>query len=189
MKTVRPRPDCGSREIRTMKTLLRGNHIPRRDIEGLNTAAEIFEYLEDKGVIGDNDLSFLKTLLIEIDRQPLVKAVESCERELNIDSVQTGQVTGGSSTTPGVNGVDDLLAEILKSVGGSSGQVRIKGRDIMYRSKGRVHSLRDPWVYDAWAVDIASREERKASHYKDENDAIKEALRRIVDHLTTQGLL
>lgn len=68
-------------------------------------------------------------------------------------------------------------------------QVNFKGRTIGYRALGRIHSLDEPWVYDATAWDIESRIKAKVKHYIEREEAIQDAVKEVITKLTAQGLL
>ena len=67
-------------------------------------------------------------------------------------------------------------------------QVNFKGRTIAYRARGRVHSLDEPWVYDAKAWDIESGIKAKVKHYE-ESEAIQDAVKEVIKKLKAQGIL
>ncbi|XP_077990174.1 uncharacterized protein LOC144444572 [Glandiceps talaboti] len=217
--------DLSSRDVKRFIMILRGKHLPSRDLEKVSFAADIFHLLEDRGFISVSDLSFLKVLLKEIDRKPLVECVKQCEKELEnytplglinssvftfylkgalfisvcsvvivclLNSEMFWRTSNGIPTNkpspPSLN-TDNLLAKALQSALGSKGQIKLNERDIMYAAKGRIHSFREPWVYDAWAIDIGSQHKVRVNHFDDEDEAIKEAITKLVADLKSKGLL
>ena len=68
-------------------------------------------------------------------------------------------------------------------------QVNYKDRTISYRAKGRVHSLDEPWVYDGTAWDIESGIKAKVKHYKQSEDAVKDAVSEVIKKLREQGII
>ena len=64
-----------------------------------------------------------------------------------------------------------------------------KDRTISYRAKGRVHSLDEPWVYDGTAWDNESRIKAKVKHYKQSEDALKDAVLEVIKNLREQGII
>ncbi|XP_077865511.1 uncharacterized protein LOC144352222, partial [Saccoglossus kowalevskii] len=73
----------GDDEVKTIKQLLSDEQMDKREKDRLNEAAEIFERLEEKGLIQADDLSLLRDLLTKIDRKPLIERyIEPCENEL-----------------------------------------------------------------------------------------------------------
>ena len=77
-----------------IRTLLRGNQISKREIETLSTPGDIFIKLEESGHIGDDNLSLLKDIFKDIERQPLMDLIVEYEKSIaQEDSFQTS--TGG----------------------------------------------------------------------------------------------
>ena len=68
-------------------------------------------------------------------------------------------------------------------------QVNFKGRVIGYRAHGRVHSLKEPWVYDGMAWDVGSGINAKVKHYSNSEDAIRDAVLKVVNDLKTKGII
>ncbi|NXC28590.1 CASP8 protein, partial [Campylorhamphus procurvoides] len=73
-------------ELSALKFLSR-EQLPSRRLEGARSAHELFEALEERGVLGAGDLSFLRELLLRIGRLDLLAAPlgagrEQVEREL-----------------------------------------------------------------------------------------------------------
>ena len=68
-------------------------------------------------------------------------------------------------------------------------QVNFKGRVIGYRAHGRVHSLKEPWVYDGMAWDVGSGTDAKVKHYSNSEDAIRDAVLKVVNVLKTMGII
>ena len=60
---------------------------------------------------------------------------------------------------------------------------------ISYKAKGRVHSLKEPWVYDGTAWDISSGISEKAKHYKSKQGAIKNAMLQLLGRLKKEGIM
>ena len=65
----------------------------------------------------------------------------------------------------------------------------IADRVIKYNAKGRVHSLKEPWVYDGTAWDVLSGISEKARHYKGRKGAIKNAMLRLLERLKREGIM
>ncbi|XP_070532927.1 caspase-8-like [Ptychodera flava] len=71
-----------------MSQLLEGNQISKRDMENLKTPMEIFQKLEEGGFISEKSLTFLKELLTNIDRKPLISEyIEDYERQSSLEEV------------------------------------------------------------------------------------------------------
>ncbi len=90
----------------------------------------------------------------------------------------------------------NLSPELIKAVGAiintavnEEGQVTIAGRVISYKAKGRVHSFKEPWVYDGTAWDISSGISEKAKHYKSKQGAIEHAMLKLLDRLKRDGIM
>ena len=64
-----------------------------------------------------------------------------------------------------------------------------KGRVINYSAKGRVHSWRDPWVYDATAQDVQSGISAEARHYDTSQEAIHHAVQNSKTNCEMKALL
>ena len=63
------------------------------------------------------------------------------------------------------------------------------GRTIQYSTSGRVHSLTEPWVYDATARDVATNFEVKKKHYETRNMAINAAIEELVKQMKERELI
>jgi hypothetical protein len=57
------------------------------------------------------------------------------------------------------------------------------GRAIEYSVSGRIHSLREPWVYDATAKDVATGQTVEKKHFKTADLAISGAIEKLVNNL------
>ena len=68
-------------------------------------------------------------------------------------------------------------------------QVNYRDRTISYREKGQVHSLDEPRIYDGTAWDIESRIKGKVKHYKQSEDALKDAVSEVIKKLREQGIV
>ena len=68
-------------------------------------------------------------------------------------------------------------------------QVNYKDRTIIYGAKGRVHSLNELWVYDGTAWDIESGITAKVKHYKQSEDAVKDAVSEVMKKLREQEII
>ncbi|XP_068727700.1 death domain-containing ATP nucleosidase-like [Montipora capricornis] len=102
---------------------------------------------------------------------------------------QTHDVRGGTPRGPRTPN-EDPVATLLQSItGGAPGQVNFRGRTIGYRALGRIHSLDEPWVYDATASDIESGIKAKVKHYKESEEAVQDAVKEVITKLTAQGIL
>ncbi|XP_006820758.1 uncharacterized protein LOC102804713 [Saccoglossus kowalevskii] len=70
-------------EVEKIKQLLSDEQLPKGEKESLKGAAEIFEKLEEIGLIKANNLSLLHHLITKIKRRPLIaKYIEPCEKIL-----------------------------------------------------------------------------------------------------------
>ncbi|XP_077989944.1 caspase-8-like [Glandiceps talaboti] len=69
-----------SQDEQTIRNLLAGQQISRRDMEKLRDPVDIFMKLEEHGYIAANDLLFLKEIFIKMRRPPLVQNVEKYEK-------------------------------------------------------------------------------------------------------------
>lgn len=68
-------------------------------------------------------------------------------------------------------------------------QITVRGRTIKYSAKGRVHSIKEPWVYDGTAWDVESGISEKAKHYKSKQGAIEHATLKLLERLKKDGIL
>ena len=68
-------------------------------------------------------------------------------------------------------------------------QVNYRDRTISYRGKGRVHSPDEPRIYDSTAWDIDSGIKGKVKHYKQSEDALKDAVSEVIRKLREQGIV
>lgn len=68
-------------------------------------------------------------------------------------------------------------------------KISYKGREIHYTSRGRVHSLQEPWVFDATAWDLESGITIEARHYPRSQDAAYDAVKKLKEKLRIKGLL
>ncbi|XP_033640578.1 uncharacterized protein LOC117300840 [Asterias rubens] len=82
-----------------------------------------------------------------------------------------------------------MVGSLINSAVNEEGQVTIAGRVISYKAKGRVHSLKEPWVYDGTAWDISSGISEKAKHYKSKHGAIKNAMLQLLGRLKKEGIM
>ena len=64
-----------------------------------------------------------------------------------------------------------------------------KGRTIHYTVSGRIHSLKEPWVYDATAKDVVTNHEVEKKHYKTADSAINGAIEELVKQLKERELI
>ena len=64
-----------------------------------------------------------------------------------------------------------------------------KDRTISYREKGWVHSLFEPLVYAFTALDNESGIKGKVKHYKQSEDAVKDAVLEVIKKLREQGII
>ena len=68
-------------------------------------------------------------------------------------------------------------------------QLTYEGRVIHFASRGRIHSWKDPWVYDATARDLQSGIEVEANHYNTSQEAIDHAVQKLINKLRNEGFL
>ena len=68
-------------------------------------------------------------------------------------------------------------------------QVRSRGRLIGYEARGRIHSLREPMVYDAEAWDTGTGTRANARHFPDKKRAIQAAVREVTERLKAAGII
>ncbi|XP_077988323.1 uncharacterized protein LOC144442824 [Glandiceps talaboti] len=61
---------------------LSADKIPPRDMENLKSPFQIFKALEQRDIIGKENLQFLRTLLDKMGMQILLKLVDKCEQKL-----------------------------------------------------------------------------------------------------------
>ncbi|XP_070532897.1 caspase-8-like [Ptychodera flava] len=80
--------NLGNGDDKRMRQLLGGNQISKRDMENLKTPMEILRKLEEEGFISENNLTFLKEVLTNIDRKPLIpEYIEVYERQFSPEVV------------------------------------------------------------------------------------------------------
>jgi hypothetical protein len=63
------------------------------------------------------------------------------------------------------------------------------GRTIEYSVSGRFHSLREPWVYDGTARDVATGETGEKKHFETADWAINGAIEELVKKLKERKLI
>ena len=68
-------------------------------------------------------------------------------------------------------------------------QVNYRDRTISYRGKGRVHSPDELRIYNGTAWDIESGIKGKVKHYKQSEDALKDAVSEVIRKLREQGIV
>lgn len=87
--------------------------------------------------------------------------------------------------------VDNLFGSFLQSIAGHSpsSQLWYKGRAIQCSSRGRIHSLQEPWVFDGKAWDPESGISVEAHHYLTSDEAEKHAVQKLKDKLKREGLI
>ena len=68
-------------------------------------------------------------------------------------------------------------------------QIKYKGRVIQCSSRGRIHSLQEPWVFDGRAWDLESGISVEAHHYPTSAEAIERAVQKLKDKLKSKGLI
>ncbi|XP_071483735.1 uncharacterized protein [Diadema antillarum] len=81
------------------------------------------------------------------------------------------------------------ISGIVKTLANEEGQFEIKGRVVKYKAEGRVHSFKEPWVYDGTAWDIMSGISEKARHYKSKQGAIEHAVVRLMERLKRDNII
>ncbi|XP_038051918.1 uncharacterized protein LOC119724779 [Patiria miniata] len=81
------------------------------------------------------------------------------------------------------------VTRIVNTLANEEGQVTVAGRVIKYKAKGRVHSFKEPWVYDGTAWDITSGISEKANHYKSKQGAIEHAMLKLLERLKREGIM
>ncbi|XP_022088797.1 uncharacterized protein LOC110978264 [Acanthaster planci] len=81
------------------------------------------------------------------------------------------------------------VTSVVNSLANEEGQVTVAGRVIKYKAKGRVHSFKEPWVYDGTAWDISSGISEKAKHYKSKQGAIEHAMLKLLERLKRDGIM
>ncbi|XP_070550746.1 uncharacterized protein [Ptychodera flava] len=64
-----------------LRHLLEGNQLEKRELQELKNVTGILNRLDDKGEF-DHGFELLKDLLKQIQRKPLIKLVEQCERDM-----------------------------------------------------------------------------------------------------------
>ncbi|PFX32795.1 uncharacterized protein LOC111319268 [Stylophora pistillata] len=96
---------------------------------------------------------------------------------------------GGNQSSPG----ESLFGPLLQSFTGhgdpQSGQLTLKGREIHYRSHRKIHSSENLLVYDATAWDLESGFTYDTSGYDNRNDAVDDAVDKLMGILKSEGLL
>ncbi|XP_020603412.1 uncharacterized protein LOC110042390 [Orbicella faveolata] len=102
----------------------------------------------------------------------------------------TRPTTTVTTVTPPAN-VDNLFGSFLRSVTGDSpsSQLRYKGRVFHFSSRGRIHSLQEPWVFDGRAWDLESGISVEARHYRTSDEANQRAVQKLKDRLKSEGLI
>ncbi|XP_077977555.1 uncharacterized protein LOC144433119 [Glandiceps talaboti] len=70
--------ELGQDDEKKLRGFLYGGPIPKRELQNLKDPVDIFQRLEEKGVISRDNLQYLKDLLIAIERRPLVDMVNQC---------------------------------------------------------------------------------------------------------------
>ncbi|XP_070564044.1 uncharacterized protein [Ptychodera flava] len=91
--------ELGQEDVQKIKDLLKGGQITKREHERLQTAAEIFHLLLEKGCIAEDDLSLLKGLMNQLRRPSLAKRISSFLGEEEPSGIDFGR----KSTSPGLD--------------------------------------------------------------------------------------
>ena len=68
-------------------------------------------------------------------------------------------------------------------------QKEYNGRTIEYSVSGRVHSFKEPWVYDATAKDVDTGVFVKKKHFETADEAVYEAIEELVKQLKERKIL
>ncbi|XP_070576469.1 uncharacterized protein [Ptychodera flava] len=76
----------GREEEDKLKHLLGDNQLEKRELEDLKNVAGILNKLDEKGEF-DDSFQLLKDLLLQIQRKPLIKLVEQCEKTWQVHQV------------------------------------------------------------------------------------------------------
>ncbi|XP_077996959.1 uncharacterized protein LOC144450241 [Glandiceps talaboti] len=72
-------------DLRQLKSLLIPRQLGRRDSENLKSACELFNYLEERGYICEDNLSLLVDLFKAVNRDDLKSLVENCSMDSDTD--------------------------------------------------------------------------------------------------------
>jgi hypothetical protein len=67
--------------------------------------------------------------------------------------------------------------------------ITIADRQIIFNVRGRFHSIREPLVWDGYALDIRSGISAKMKHFKSMNGAMEHTLRELCNRLVAAGIL
>lgn len=82
------------------------------------------------------------------------------------------------------------IEEFLRSIAGTKdGRKEYNGRTIEYSVSGRVHSFKEPWVYDATAKDVETGVFVKKKHFETADEAVYEAIEELVKQLKERKIL
>ena len=88
---------------------------------------------------------------------------------------------------------DDWLVKILtaldKAQSGQKGEIVVFGRTIRFKAKWRVHSIREPMVWDATALDVETGIEVKVKHKDTDKYANQLAVQKLCKELKSRGIL
>ena len=82
------------------------------------------------------------------------------------------------------------IQQFLDSIAGTKKGTRVfNGRTIKYSVSGRIHSFKEPWVYDATAKDVETGVFVKKKHFDTEDEAIFAAVEELMKKLKEREIM
>ena len=87
------------------------------------------------------------------------------------------------------NFVQEALLAFDRAFTGQTGEIDIHGRRIKFKAKWRVHSFKEPLVWDATAQDMETGIRVEVTRYDSDRDANQSAIRKLCTELRNKGIL
>ena len=87
------------------------------------------------------------------------------------------------------NFVQEALLAFDRAFTGETGEISIHGRRIKFKAKWRVHSFKEPLVWDATAQDMETGIRVEVRRYDSDRDANQFAIRKLCTELKNKGIL
>ena len=82
-----------------------------------------------------------------------------------------------------------ILTALDKAQSGQKGEIVVFGRTIHFEAKWRIHSIREPIVWDATALDVETGIEIEVKHKDTDKYANQLAVRKLCEELKSRGIL
>lgn len=85
--------------------------------------------------------------------------------------------------------MQEALLAFDRAFTGQTGEISIHGRRIRFKAKWRVHSFKEPLVWDATAQDMETGIRVEVKRYDSDRDANQFAIRKLCTELRNKGIL